>query len=121
MRFVAVGASNTLVAYGAYLLLSSWLPYALAWGIGYSLGIASGYVANAVFVFKKPTHGRSAFAYLLIYLGQYAFSVVLLGISQEYLMLPHWLAALVVICLTVPSTFLLVRWSMNKDQAARTP
>ncbi len=113
--FLAVGASNTLVAYGAYLLLVNWLPYVLAWSLGYALGIVCGYAANALFVFKKPVRGGSALAYALIYVGQYAISVVLLAISQERLMLPHWLAAIVVIGLTVPPTFLLVRWTMNRQ------
>lgn len=113
LRFLVVGASNTLVAYGAYLLLLNWLPYVAAWSLGYLLGIASGYAASAAFVFNRPMRTRSAFSYLLVYLGQYAVSVALLAFTQERLGLPHWLAALCVICLTVPPTFLFVRWVMD--------
>lgn len=112
-RFVVVGASNTLVAYGAYLLLVNWLPYPIAWGIGYLLGIASGYVANALFVFKKPLRGKSAFAFFCIYLTQYLVSILLLKVALEVLMLPHWLAAMLVIALTIPPTFLFIRIAMN--------
>lgn len=112
-RFVVVGASNTLVAYGAYLLLVNWLPYPVAWGIGYLLGIASGYVANALFVFKKPLRGKSAFTFFCIYLTQYLVSILLLKVALEVLMLPHWLAAILVIALTIPPTFLFIRIAMN--------
>lgn len=112
-RFLVVGASNTLVAYAAYLLLVSWLPYPVAWGIGYLLGIASGYVANAVFVFKKPLRRKSALAFFGVYLAQYLVSILLLKVALEVLMLPHWLAAMVVIALTIPPTFLFIRVAMN--------
>lgn len=112
-RFVVVGASNTLVAYGAYLLLVNWLPYPIAWGIGYLLGIASGYLANALFVFKKSLRGKSAFAFFCIYLVQYLASILLLKVALEILMLPHWLAAILVIALTIPPTFLFIRMAMN--------
>jgi putative flippase GtrA len=111
--FLAVGASNTLVAYVAYLLLVTWLPYPIAWGIGYLLGIASGYVANAVFVFKKPLRGKSALAFFCIYLVQYLVSILLLKVALEMLMLPHWLAAMLVIMVTIPATFLFIRVAMD--------
>jgi len=112
-RFILVGASNTIVAYGAYLLLVHWLSYPIAWGIGYLLGIATGYIANALFVFRKPLHRGSAFAFFCVYLLQYLVSVFLLRTALQTLMMPHWLAALVVILLTTPPMFLLVRVVMN--------
>lgn len=112
-RFLVVGASNTLVAYFAYLLLVNWWPYPVAWGIGYLLGIASGYMANAVFVFKKPIRGKSALAFFCIYLVQYLVSILLLRVALEMLVLPHWLAAILVIVVTIPATFLFIRVAMN--------
>ncbi|MGH8243010.1 MAG: GtrA family protein [Steroidobacteraceae bacterium] len=113
IRFLVVGASNTLVAYGAYLLLVNWLPYPIAWGFGYLLGIGSGYVANALFVFKKPLRGKSALAFFCVYLAQYLVSILLLKVALEVLMLPHWLAAIGVIVLTIPPTFLFIRIALN--------
>lgn len=112
-RFLVAGASNTLVAYGAYLLLVNWLPYPVAWGIGYLLGIATGYVANALFVFKKPLRGKSALAFFGIYLAQYLVSILLLKVALEVFLLPHWFAAIAVIALTIPPTFLFIRFAMN--------
>lgn len=113
IRFLVVGGCNTLVAYGAYLLLVNWLPYPIAWGIGYLLGIGSGYVANALFVFKKPLRGKSALAFFCVYLAQYLVSILLLKVALEVLMLPHWLAAIGVIALTIPPTFLFIRIALN--------
>lgn len=119
-RFILVGASNTLVAYATYLLLVNWLPYPIAWGIGYVLGIATGYMANALFVFRRPLHRRSALAFFCAYLLQYLVSVLLLRVALLSLMLPHWLAALAVISLTTPPMFLLVRLVMNFQTSPRS-
>jgi len=113
LRFLVVGASNTLIAYGAYLLLVGVLPYQVAWAIGYLLGIACGYIANALFVFKKTMRRGSAFAFLCVYLAQYLLSLLLLTFGLKCMHLPHWLAAILVIALTMPPTFLFVRLVMN--------
>lgn len=112
-RFILVGANNTLVTYCTYLLLVNWLSYPVAWGIGYVLGITAGYLANALFVFRRPLHGRSALAFFCAYLLQYLVSVLLLRVALLSLMMPHWLAAIAVISLTTPPMFLLVRLVMN--------
>lgn len=117
VRFLLVGACNTLVAYGSYLLLVRWLPYPVAWGIAYLTGIGSGYVANALLVFKRTLQRRSALAFLCIYLVQYLVNLLLLKITLDVLNLPHWLAALVAIGVTLLPTFLLVRFAMGRGAA----
>lgn len=113
VKFLFVGACNTLVAYAAYLLLATMYPYPVAWGIAYVLGIGTGYLANSLFVFKKPFRRRSALAYCGVYVGQYLVGIALLKLFLEVFGLPHWLSALTVIALTVPLTFVFVRYVMN--------
>lgn len=112
-RFLLVGGMNTAVAYAAYLLLVGFLAYPLAWGIAYLAGIAVGYVANSLFVFKQPLRHRSALAYGLIYLGQYLLGVLLLKAFLDVFGLPHWISALAVIAITIPVTFVFVRQALK--------
>jgi putative flippase GtrA len=68
MRFVVVGASNTLLSLAVYLgLLAAGVPYPLAAACGFVVGAANGYLLNRWWTFSAPPASRrQVAAYLAV-------------------------------------------------------
>src|SRR5690606_17216839 len=81
LRFLVMGGTNTVVAYGIYLLLLNWMRYEYAYAIGYGVGIVMAYVLSATFVFRQPLRKRSAMRFPLVYVAQFLISLVLLKVA----------------------------------------
>ena len=110
LRFLVMGGTNTVVAYGIYLLLLNWMRYEYAYAIGYGVGIVMAYVLSATFVFRQPLRKRSAMRFPLVYVAQFLISLVLLKVAIELVHLPPWLGLAFAVVLTIPVTFALSRW-----------
>jgi putative flippase GtrA len=109
-RFIAVGATNTAASYGVYLiLLFLAVDYRIAYTAAYLAGLAIGYWAHATFVFRARLGVRSALAYVATYVAMYLVSLGMLAIAVNYLAIPKPAAMLAALCVTVPSSFLLLR------------
>lgn len=108
-RFLIVGALNTVVGYGTYLLLLRWLHYEAAYAIAYVIGIVVSYVCNALFVFRQPMRARSALYFPLVYLAQFVCGLIILKVLVSLLHIPVWMAPALVIVLTLPVTYVLSR------------
>lgn len=108
-RFVVVGAANTAASYGIYLLLLLVVDYRLAYTIAYVAGLALGYWAHAKLVFGARLGARSAAAYLATYAAMYLASLLMLWVAVDLLGVPRPLAMLVALCVTVPTSYLLLR------------
>src|SRR5256714_6553332 len=66
VRFVVVGASNTLLSVAAYVaLLAVGVPYLLAAAAGFAAGATNGYLLNRWWTFSAPRAStRQVAAYL---------------------------------------------------------
>jgi putative flippase GtrA len=113
LRFLLMGGMNTLVAYLIYLVLLNWIRYEIAYAIGYATGIVIAYWVSAAFVFRKPMRGRSAIRFPLVYVTQFLVSAGILHVTVETMHVPHWLAFIVAVGLTIPVTFVLSRWVLH--------
>jgi putative flippase GtrA len=113
LRFLLMGGMNTLVAYLIYLILLNWIRYEVAYAIGYATGIVIAYWVSAAFVFRKPMRGRSAIRFPLVYVTQFLVSGGILHVAVEIMHVPHWLAFIVAVGLTIPVTFALSRWVLH--------
>lgn len=109
LRFLVVGGTNTVVAYGLYLILLHWLRYELAYSLAYLAGISVGYFMNTLFVFRQPLSRRAALRYPLVYLVQYLLSLLVLRVAVNLVGVPAWLALAFAIVATIPVTFVLSR------------
>lgn len=109
VRFVAVGAANTVASYGIYLLMLRVVDYRIAYAAAYLAGLALGYWAHATFVFRARLGARSALAYITTYAAMFVISLGLLAIAVDYLRIPKPAAMLVALCFTIPATFVLLR------------
>jgi putative flippase GtrA len=108
-RFLVSGVFNTLATYLLYLLLLRFFPYTWAYTVTYAAGIALGYLLSAKWVFKKNLSVRTAAAYPVAYLINYAIGLGILRICVHVLHVPAQIAPLIVVCVTVPAMFILTR------------
>ena len=110
LYFLAAGVINTAFSYGLYLLLQLFLHYQAAFAISFVAGVCFSYWLNSRFVFRTPMSWKGLMAYPLVYLVQYAASVVLLALLVERFGVPQAFAPLLVTIITIPLTFVMTRW-----------
>jgi putative flippase GtrA len=118
LRFLAVGAFNTLSTYLIYLLCLTIMNYALAFSITTVVGIFIAYVANAKFVFQVPLSWREMMKYPIVYIAQYLIGLTLLVLEVRLLGMNEKLAPLMNVALMIPLTYamnklVLVHWRRN--------
>lgn len=109
LRFGLSGAANTIATWLLFVLLLTWLPYQLAYGVAYVTGIGTGYLLATLFVFSETPTARGLLAYPLVYVVQYALSAALLFAVVDWLDVPVRIAPLVVAVLVFPVTFVMSR------------
>jgi putative flippase GtrA len=120
-RFLCVGAFNTVVGYLLYWALLSVLPYGAAYTLSYAVGVFISYLLNCRFVFQRKPSWGGALRFPLVYLVQYVLGLGLLAVFVERL---HWdrrLAAVAVICCSVPLTFVLSRAIIRSTPECPSP
>ena len=105
--FLCTGGLNTAVTYCIYLLLLQVFNYNISYTIAYFTGIVFTFFLNKLFVFKTHQGLKSLFLFPLIYIIQYLFGVLIIGVSVQYLNLDIKLGPLVGIILSIPLTYLL--------------
>jgi putative flippase GtrA len=114
LRFLVGGGLNTAVTYLVYLALHQVLNYQLAFLIAYAAGIVFSYFFNSKVVFQRRMTWTGMLVFPLVYLVQYAVSALVLGAIVEYTAVPSWVAPLLVSVLTLPLTFVLTRFVVNR-------
>jgi putative flippase GtrA len=108
-RFVVAGFLNTGITYAIYLILLVWFGYELSYALSYAAGIVISYLANAIFVFRRPIKMRSAMAFPLVYAAQFLIGFLLMKLLVDWLMMPVEIAPLMTVAVTLPLTYLLSR------------
>jgi len=113
IRFLLVGATNTLFSYALYLFLITFLTYFHAYSIAYCLGIVLSYFLNVQFVFKKRVSFKSFLSFPIVYLIQYILGAFMLWLLVENLSISPEFAMIVVILVTIPITFIFSRFVLK--------
>ncbi|KAA9377526.1 GtrA family protein [Microbispora cellulosiformans] len=119
-RFLTGGALNTAVTYGLFVVLSRWLPPAVAYSAVFLLGIALSYVVNSVFVFRVRASAGSAVRFPAVYLAQYATGLALLTLLTR-IGVDGRAALPLTMCVTVPLTFAMTRHVLVKAASREQP
>lgn len=114
VRFLLVGATNTLFSYLLYLLLLTFLNYLPAYSLAYCAGIIFSYFLNVHFVFKQHANLASFLKFPLVYLIQYALGAFTLWLLVGKIGMSAALAMLASIIVTIPVTFLSSRFVLRK-------
>lgn len=110
LRFLVVGATNTVLGYLLYWILLSVLPYGAAYTAAYAIGILISYLLNCTIVFQRKPTWSGLLRFPLVYVVQYALGLALLALFVERLRLDKRIAAAAVAGCSVPLTFVLSRW-----------
>ena len=105
-KFIIGGVLNTTITYIVYLGLLLLLPYILAYTITYLVGIFIGYFVNSRLVFKKSTNIKSAAAYPLACVVNYAVSTGVFWSLVNWIYIPKEFAPLLVLTITTPIMYL---------------
>ncbi|PMU87010.1 MULTISPECIES: GtrA family protein [unclassified Pseudomonas] len=106
-RFLVSGGVNTVLTYGAYLLLLKNFSYKTAYTISYLAGILLAFGLSRYFVFKSHRGAKSAILFPFIYVIQYVLSFIIIWMWVEKLRFNIAIAPLISIILTIPVTFIL--------------
>lgn len=115
LRFLLVGAANTLSSYLLYLLLLVFFPYLLAYSLAYCIGIVISYFLNVRFVFRQRISLATFLAFPIVYLIQYCLGALVLWLLVDNVGISPALAMAGVIAATVPVTFLTSRLVLRKE------
>jgi len=114
LRFLISGGLNTLATFILYWALLRFVHYQAAYAISFVAGIALSYALNVRFVFRTSHTWRKLLLFPLTYLCTYAVGALVLSGLVAYLGLSEVLAPILVICVTVPLTYLLNRWVLTR-------
>lgn len=114
IRFLLVGATNTLFSYLLYLLLLIFLTYLPAYSIAYCAGTVISYFLNVHFVFKKRVSLISFLKFPVVYLIQYALGAIVLWLLVGKAGLSPALAMIGVIIATIPIAFLVASFVLKQ-------
>jgi putative flippase GtrA len=111
LRFVTVGAGNTVLSWSAYaVLVALGLHYLLASGLAFALGIVNSYALNRRWTFRSRNHpAPEALRFLVVQAVGLALDVGLLYTLVHDLGLHHLIAQALVFPAASTVTFLLSR------------
>jgi len=115
--FLVVGAINTAVTYALFLVLARYTHYWTAYTIAFLVGIALSYILNALVVFTARHSMGAMFKFSFVYVFQYLFGSLSLVAMVDGLGFPQPVAMLIVIAISVPMTFVLVRLAFHGQGA----
>lgn len=105
LKYLMVGALNTGLTYGLYLILLNFLSYRIAYTLAYVAGILSSYLLNSFFVFNVKVSYGKFFLYPVVYLVHYFFSLLLLMFLVGEGGIGEMVAPVIVIFFGVPLTY----------------
>lgn len=110
IRFLLVGAANTLFSYLLFLLLLVYMNYLPAYSIAYCAGILFSYFLNVRFVFRQQVSLASFLKFPIVYVIQYALGAMMLWLLVGKAEISPALAMIGVILVTIPVTFMASRF-----------
>jgi putative flippase GtrA len=118
-RFLVVGLASTAGSYLAFLAFLQVLHHQLAYALAFAVGLLIGYGLNATWTFGAGHSMLRLGLYPLAYLPQLALGAGLLEAIVTGLGIDPALAVLVVIAVSVPFNFILMRWIFRYTGRAR--
>ena len=109
MRFLLVGASNTLLSWALFVVLVRLMSYPYAYTLAYAISIVCSYLLNVHFVFKERISLAGFLKFPLVYLLQYTLGMLVMWLLVGKMGVLPEVAMIVVITVTIPITFLASR------------
>lgn len=109
IKFLVVGATNTLVGYIIYLFLLSMMPYSIAYTCTFILSIGISYLLNSTLVFNAKHSLKKLLKFPLIYLMQYCLGLCTLTFLVSFANINQKVAPIIVVLITTPITYILMK------------
>lgn len=113
VRFLLVGATNTLFSYLLFLSLLTFMSYLPAYSIAYCAGIVCSYLLNIQFVFKNRVSLVSFLKYPAVYVIQYALGAIMFLLLVDKADFSPAIVMLVIIFVSIPITFFVSRFVLK--------
>ena len=123
IKFGIIGAVNTVISYaitnGGYYLFH--LHEQIANIIAFTITVFISFMLNSKFVFKDNRNERSFVKSLIRVYAAYSttglfLTAILLYIEEQVLGIPHYIATLMNLIITVPTNFILNKFWAYKDK-----
>lgn len=114
IRFIGVGAVNTMITYLLYLALLPFFTYTVAYSIVYVFGIGLAYWLNLKYVFAEKGSRKKIILFPLVYLVQYLLGILILYMVIEFFHIPKQIGPILVVLISIPITFTLSKIILGK-------
>jgi len=112
-KFCIIGFLNTFFTYLLYLLLLNFISYRISYTVTYLAGIVFSFVFNAKYVFRAEITFLKFIVYPVVYLVQFLINYFVLYYCVERINIDEKFAAIVVIILAIPITFVLSKFILK--------
>ncbi len=119
IRFLLAGGINAIFSYGMYLVLLLIVRYEAAYTVSYIFGIILSYYLHSILVFRKKMKLLTFLSYPIVYIIQYGLNIVLLKLLVDIAGITTIAAPILVICITIPVTFLVSRFILSYKRETR--
>ena len=116
LRFVVVGAANTLLSLVVYWVGLMWMPPQIAYAVSFAAGVVTGYLLHTRYAFRSRRGWRSFLAWPLVCLAGWAAGASALQLAIGPLGIDPRIAPLVAIATSLPLTFVLGRLALRPSR-----
>lgn len=113
--YILIGVANTILTYGAYLILLMVCSYKVSYSLSYALGVVFSYMINSKWTFKTEYSCKKCIQFSMVTGFQYTLSLCLLFLCVQELRCPVKLAPFVVLIVTVPIGYVLTHYFLSKN------
>lgn len=118
IKFVGVGAINTISSYLIYAILALFLSYQVAYAIAFVFGIILSFVLNAKYVFEVQQTLKKFVLFPLVYLLQYCLGAGLMELIVGMLEIDKFLAPLIVTTFLIPVSYVFSKKILTDESTA---
>ena len=109
VRFGITGSLSSLLHYGVYCICLLWMSAAMAYTVGYGVGLICNYILTTYFTFQRHPSRGNAVGFVSSHALNYVLEIVLLELFL-WAGLGELLAPIAVMVIVVPINFLLLRY-----------
>ena len=113
LRFGMAGFLNTVICYALFVALLRWIPWWPAYAVAFVTGIALSYAMQTLLVFRVRPTWSTALRFPFVYVMQFLVaSITMAALIEGFGLAPAW-AALLTLGITVPLSYVAVRWTLT--------
>jgi hypothetical protein len=113
LRFLICGFTTTVFSYLLYIILLFAIDYKYAYTLSFIFSILFSYFINTYVVFRKKFDRKKLIKFPLLYIIQYLLGLMLTIWFVSYCNFSAYLAPLIVVILTIPLNFIIVRFFLR--------